>query len=407
MLIESSLVADILSVSKKNLKDWEKNGSLIPYKTDNGKSLYHPDQLEKFPEFKSMNYERWEEESIVNPIKDFYIGELFAGAGGLALGLEHAGFKKIFLNEIDKHACATLRKNRPDWNVLEGDIKNIDFSDYKNRVDILTGGFPCQSFSYAGKRLGFNDIRGTMFFEFARTIQETNPKVILAENVRGLLTHDDGKTIDTILSVLDEIGYTVIEKKVYKAIFYKVPQKRERLIIIAIRKDLVFNTQYKTPSPYSRVMTVKDALKAGDLYETNVPLASGQSYPPRKAEILSYVPEGGYWRDLPDELQREYMQKSYFLGGGKTGMARRLAWNEPSLTLTCSPAQKQTERCHPSENRPLTTREYARIQTFPDNWQFEGPTSAVYKQIGNAVPINLAAAIGRSLVRFLNSIESK
>ena len=407
MLIESSLVADILSVSKKNLKDWEKNGSLIPYKTDNGKSLYHPDQLEKFPEFKSMNYERWEEESIVNPIKDFYIGELFAGAGGLALGLEHAGFKKIFLNEIDKHACATLRKNRPDWNVLEGDIKNIDFSDYKNRVDILTGGFPCQSFSYAGKRLGFNDIRGTMFFEFARTIQETNPKVILAENVRGLLTHDDGKTIDTILSVLDEIGYTVIEKKVYKAIFYKVPQKRERLIIIAIRKDLVFNTQYKTPSPYSRVMTVKDALKAGDLYETNVPLASGQSYPPRKAEILSYVPEGGYWRDLPDELQREYMQKSYFLGGGKTGMARRLAWNEPSLTLTCSPAQKQTERCHPSENRPLTTREYARIQTFPDNWQFEGPTSAVYKQIANAVPINLAAAIGRSLVRFLNSIESK
>ena len=407
MLIESSLVADILSVSKKNLKDWEKNGSLIPYKTDNGKSLYHPDQLEKFPEFKSMNYERWEEESIVNPIKDFYIGELFAGAGGLALGLEHAGFKKIFLNEIDKHACATLRKNRPDWNVLEGDIKNIDFSDYKNKVDILTGGFPCQSFSYAGKRLGFNDIRGTMFFEFARTIQETNPKVILAENVRGLLTHDDGKTIDTILSVLDEIGYTVIEQKVYKSIFYKVPQKRERLIIIAIRKDLVFNTQYKTPSPYSRVMTVKDALKAGDLYETNVPLASGQSYPPRKAEILSYVPEGGYWRDLPDELQREYMQKSYFLGGGKTGMARRLAWNEPSLTLTCSPAQKQTERCHPSENRPLTTREYARIQTFPDNWQFEGPTSAVYKQIGNAVPIKLAAAIGRSLVRFLNSIESK
>ena len=402
MLIESSLVADILSVSKKNLKDWEKNGSLIPYKTDNGKSLYHPDQLEKFPEFKSMNYERWEEESIVNPIKDFYIGELFAGAGGLALGLEHAGFKKIFLNEIDKHACATLRKNRPDWNVLEGDIKNIDFSDYKNKVDILTGGFPCQSFSYAGKRLGFNDIRGTMFFEFARTIQETNPKVILAENVRGLLTHDDGKTIDTILSVLDEIGYTVIEQKVYKAIFYKVPQKRERLIIIAIRKDLVFNTQYKTPSPYSRVMTVKDALKAGDLYETNVPLASGQSYPPRKAEILSYVPEGGYWRDLPDELQREYMQKSYFLGGGKTGMARRLAWNEPSLTLTCSPAQKQTERCHPSENRPLTTREYARIQTFPDNWQFEGPTSAVYKQIGNAVPVLLAKKIGEQIMTVLD-----
>ena len=306
MLIESSLVADILSVSKKNLKDWEKNGSLIPYKTDNGKSLYHPDQLEKFPEFKSMNYERWEEESIVNPIKDFYIGELFAGAGGLALGLEHAGFKKIFLNEIDKHACATLRKNRPDWNVLEGDIKNIDFSDYKNKVDILTGGFPCQSFSYAGKRLGFNDIRGTMFFEFARTIQETNPKVILAENVRGLLTHDDGKTIDTILSVLDEIGYTVIEQKVYKAIFYKVPQKRERLIIIAIRKDLVFNTQYKTPSPYSRVMTVKDALKAGDLYETNVPLLSMAEE--RVLSMIHWEDDTYLCRDLNGEL---YFMRSH------------------------------------------------------------------------------------------------
>lgn len=150
---------------------------------------------------------------------------------------------------------------------------------------------------------------------------------------------------------------------------------------------------------------MKDALKKGDLYNCDVPKSQGMKYPKRKTEILSQVPEGGYWRDLPEDLQREYMMKSYFLGGGKTGMARRLAWNEPSLTLTCSPAQKQTERCHPEETRPLTVREYARIQTFPDDWSFSGPMSAQYKQIGNAVPTNLAFAVGRSLIRLLNDIS--
>jgi DNA (cytosine-5)-methyltransferase 1 len=153
-------------------------------------------------------------------------------------------------------------------------------------------------------------------------------------------------------------------------------------------------------------MTLKDALKAGELYPVDVPESQGQTYPKRKAEIMALIPEGGYWRDLPDDLQREYMQGSYHLGGGKTGMARRLAYDLPSLTLTCAPAQKQTERCHPKENRPLTVREYARIQTFPDDWQFCGPVSAQYKQIGNAVPVNLGYAMGRSLIALLNAIES-
>lgn len=116
------------------------------------------------------------------------------------------------------------------------------------------------------------------------------------------------------------------------------------------------------------------------------------------------VPEGGDWRDLPDDVARDYMKGSYHLGGGKTGMARRLSMDEPSLTLTCAPAQKQTERCHPWETRPLTVREYARIQTFPDNWQFAGTLSSQYRQIGNAVPVNLAWAIGRSLIRMFNEM---
>ena len=185
-----------------------------------------------------------------------------------------------------------------------------------------------------------------------------------------------------------------------------MPQKRERLFLIGIRKDLADKVEFHWPSPYHRILTLEDALKAGELYENDVPQSEGQKYPQRKAEIMAQVPAGGYWKDLPDALQREYMQKSYFLGGGKTGMARRRAWDEPSLTLTCAPAQKQTERCHPEETRPLTVREYARIQTFPDDWEFEGSLSAQYKQIGNAVPVNLAYAVGRALIRLLNEIES-
>ncbi len=153
-----------------------------------------------------------------------------------------------------------------------------------------SGGFPCQAFSYAGRKLGFEDTRGTLFFEFSRAIREIKPKIFLGENVRGLYQHDSGRTIETIISVLEDSGYYVFKPKILKAIFYQVPQK-------------------------------------------------------------------------------------------------------------------QTERCHPEETRPLTVREYARIQTFPDDWQFKGSTASQYKQIGNAVPVNLAHAVGRSLVRLLNAIE--
>jgi DNA (cytosine-5)-methyltransferase 1 len=113
---------------------------------------------------------------------------------------------------------------------------------------------------------------------------------------------------------------------------------------------------------------------------------------------MKLIPPGGYWRDLPLELQKEYMRASFFMGGGKTGMARRLAWDEPSLTLTCAPAQKQTERCHPGETRPLNVREYARIQTFPDTWDFCGKMTSQYKQIGNAVPVNLGYYLGKCIL---------
>lgn len=404
--IDAKLLADIVSISKSTLLAWEREGKISPVYEVTGEKKYPISDLNQFKEIRSMLESKWDIEEEVRPIKEYTSIELFAGGGGLAIGLEKAGFQTIALNELDKDACSTLRINRSNWNIIEGSIEQIDFTPF-NGIDLLSGGFPCQAFSYVGKQLGFEDARGTLFFQFARAIKEINPKVVLAENVRGLLHHDNGKTLSVIKSVIEELGYTLIEPRVLKAIFYKVPQKRERLILIAIRNDLVKYATYNWPSPYKRVMVLKDALKAGELYSTDVPISNGQVYPKRKQEILSLVPQGGYWRDLPDELQREYMQGSYSLGGGKTGMARRLSWDAPSLTLTCAPAQNQTERCHPEETRPLTVREYARIQTFPDDWKFEGSIASQYKQIGNAVPVNLAAAVGRSLIALLNSIESQ
>ena len=399
-------VADILSVSKETLRRWDKSGKLVPQRqTDNNYRLYSREQLEVFEQARLLFNSRWQEELATLPYRPYKLLELFAGAGGLAIGMERAGFESVLLNEIDAAACKTLRKNRPHWNVVEGDITKLDFTSYRNQIDILSGGFPCQAFSYAGKKLGFEDTRGTLFFEFARAVKETNPKVLIAENVRGLLAHDKGRTLTAITNVIDELGYHLVPPRVLKAVFYKVPQKRERLLLVGIRKDLASSVEFRWPSPYHRILTLQDALKAGELYDNDVPQSAGQKYPRRKAEIMGQVPAGGYWKDLSDTLQREYMQKSYFLGGGKTGMARRLAWDEPCLTLTCAPAQKQTERCHPEETRPLTVREYARIQTFPDDWQFEGSLGAQYKQIGNAVPVNLAHAVARSLVRLLNDIE--
>jgi len=347
----------------------------------------------------------WDEELLSKPAKGFKLIELFAGGGGLAIGMEKAGFASILLNEINRDACSTLRSNRPSWNVIEGDIRGINFSQHRGKVDVISGGFPCQSFSYVGKRLGFGDIRGTLFFEFARAVGEAQPKVFIAENVTGLLKHDGGQTIKTISNAIHELGYELVIPKILKAILYQVPQKRERLFLVCVRQDLAKFVTFQWPSPCKRIMTLRDAFFSGELYTDDVPSAEGQKYSKRKAEIMTHVPAGGCWRDLPNELQREYMKKSYFLGGGKTGMARRLAWDEPSLTLTCAPAQNQTERCHPEETRPLTVREYARLQTFPDTWLFAGSLSSQYRQIGNAVPVNLAFAVGRSLVRLLNDFD--
>jgi DNA (cytosine-5)-methyltransferase 1 len=358
--------SELIGKSKETLRRWDREGKLLAVREPiSNYRLYKRDQFDLFQNVLSGNEKKEDSPSnFIEPDHKYTVLELFAGAGGLAIGLEQAGISCVALNEIDKFACQTLRTNRPHWNVLEGDICSFNFSEYADKVDIVTGGFPCQAFSYAGKKLGLADARGTLFYEFARVVKEVNPPICIGENVRGLLSHEGGKTLQGMISILDEIGYNVVPVQVLKAINFNVPQKRERLILVGVRKDI--DIQYEYPKPYKKIYNLSDALKKGELFDCDVPVSAGAKYPKSKIDVLDLVPPKGYWRDLPLEIQKEFMGGSFHLGGGKTGIARRIGWDEPCLTLTCSPAQKQTERCHPEETRPFTVREYARIQTFPD-----------------------------------------
>lgn len=381
-----------LSISPDTIRRWEKKGLIKATRDKNNYRVFDIVEIQRLQEKLSGKHGNNYRVLKAKHKTSIECIELFAGAGGTALGMENAGIKHVLLNEFNKDAAETLRRNFKNANVIEEDVHKLKFSVYRNRIDVVQAGFPCQAFSYAGNRKGFEEARGTLFFEFARCVKEVNPKIAVGENVRGLLNHDGGRTLQTMVKVFDELGYRV-SYRVLRSQYLDVPQKRERLIILAVRKDL--DIPFVFPKEKNYTVSLREALK-------NCPHSDGQAYPQKKRAIMEKIPEGGYWKDLPIELQKSYMGASFFLGGGKTGMARRLSWDEPSLTLTCSPAQKQTERCHPSETRPLTVREYARIQTFPDDWDFAGSTASRYKQIGNAVPVNLGYHIGRCVIAMLS-----
>lgn len=322
--------------------------------------------------------------------------ELFAGAGGLALGVEKAGFKTLGAVEFDHDACETLRSNRPEWNVIEDDIANLTSKDLSEvfdikpgELDLLSGGAPCQSFSYAGKRLGLEDTRGTLFYHYAVFLKQLQPKMFLFENVRGLLTHDKGRTYQTIVNTFFDCGYNIF-RKVLNAWDYDTAQKRERLITIGVRHDILSKVNYEFPAPSEYKPVLRDVLN-------NVPESPYIPYGEKKRKLFELVPPGGYWRDIDPELAKEYMKSCWEMEGGRTGILRRLSLDEPSLTVLTSPSQKQTERCHPLEARPFTIRENARIQGFPDSWKFCGSIASQYKQVGNAVPVNLAYKVAKEI----------
>lgn len=318
--------------------------------------------------------------------------EVCAGCGGLSSGFMQAGFRPLIINEIDPVCCLTLKRNHPGH---EGVIRQCSMEEISLRgldVDLLMGGVPCQAFSQAGERRGLEDPRGKLMLDFNRLVTEAMPKAFLIENVRGLATHNKGETLRAVLSLLENGGDYRIKHKVLNSFDYEVPQKRERMIIVGVRGDI--HKEYSFPAPARRRFVLRDALK-------DVPASEGVQYSEKKRRVMDLVPEGGCWVDLPEKVRNEYMGNALKSGGGMRGFARRLKMDEPSLTLLTSPSQKQTDRCHPKETRPLTIREYARIQTFPDTYEFCGSVSQKYRQIGNAVPTRLAFHLAQSVLGIL------
>lgn len=254
----------------------------------------------------------------------------------------------------------------------------------------MSGGAPCQSFSYAGKKLGLEDTRGTMFYHYATFLNKLQPKMFLFENVKGLLSHDKGRTFKIITDIFEEQNYS-IQYQVLNAVDYGVAQKRERLIVIGIRKDLEKIIHFEFPKKNDKKLVLRDILK-------DVPASEGARYSAEKEKIFQLVPPGGYWKDIDPVIAKAYMKSCWDMGGGRTGILRRLSLDEPSLTILTTPQMKQTDRCHPVEVRPFNVRESARIQSFPDNWEFRGSIASKYKQIGNAVPCNLAKEVGKNIL---------
>jgi len=321
--------------------------------------------------------------------------EVFSGCGGLSTGIINAGLEPVLLVDNNKDCVETLKLNHGENLVRLADVTKLHLNEHKDKVHVLLGGVPCQAFSQAGKRKGLDDVRGSLFVDFARLIKECKPLMFVVENVHGLLTINKGETFQQILNMLNVDGDYEIKYQLLNATDFEVPQKRKRVIIVGTYKGL---HEFEFPQPITQKVVLRDVL-------SDCPPSEGVQYSEHKRKVMELVPQGGCWVDLPPSIQKEYMGKSLESGGGKRGIARRLSMNEPCLTLTTSPCQKQTERCHPLETRPFNVREYARIQTFPDNYAFHGSMASKYRQIGNAVPVKLAYHLGIAIKKFFDVVD--
>jgi DNA (cytosine-5)-methyltransferase 1 len=364
-------------------------------------------------------------------VPDVIALSFFSGAMGLDIGMAQAGIEALLACESDKTCRMTIEKNKPDI-ALIGDINNYSSEQILRmagiptgrRIDVIFGGPPCQAFSTAGNRKGFEDTRGNVFLKYIQIVTELEPRYVVIENVRGLLSapfpYVDEMCIDEcmnsdiepikggallhIVHLLRAAGYTV-SFNLYNAANYGAPQIRERVVIIGslngsrvpyLRPTHSENGGYGLP----KWRTLSDALKA---LPTNT-VHHHVAFPEERLVYYRMLKEGQYWRHLPPELQKKAMGKSYALGGGKTGFYRRLSFDRPSPTLVTNPTMPATDLAHPTEDRPLSVEEYRCIQEFPQSWTICGSLLERYRQIGNAVPIKLGAAIGKAVLDHMRGI---
>lgn len=380
---------------------------------------------------------------------------LFSGGMGLDLGLEATGcFVTVACIEKERAFCDTIRKNRDagrlDSNVkvLRADISTLnpvetlrELGLKPSEIDVIVGGPPCQSFSTAGRRGTIQDPRGTLLWDFLRFVEYVRPKLFLMENVRGLLSaairhrpiaerpdkggppltkeEESGSVVRLFsddLANFDGIGYHLDIFEV-NAVNYGAPQLRERALFIGN----CFGKLIEFPGPtHGREQGTCEGIQ-GSLFEEKKLLpwkTLGDAlegledknpvvldFSPRKKGFLEMIPPGSNWRSLPEKIQKESMGKAWHAKGGRSGWWRRLSFDLPSPTLVTMPNHASTSLCHPTETRALSTKEYARIQEFPDDWEFSGTVSQQYAQVGNAVPTRLGLIAGKVLISELDAIE--
>lgn len=364
---------------------------------------------------------------------DYNVISLFSGAMGLDIGLEQAGLKVLITQDFDPWCVKTIIKN--GFNCIAGDIRKLINDDpscsfllkptnlLPGEPFMVVGGPPCQPFSTAGRRQGINDPRGSLFKQFIHVIDKIRPRFFVMENVKGLLSAPVkhvpvqeryrllepeerlGSVFKIICQEFEKLGYSIVYGLV-DAVHYGVPQFRERLVIIGSRNhEDIFLPQ---PTHFRqhqlgdyRWRTLRTAIS--DLEDDCGVCAR---FSDERLYYLRQVPMGGNWRNInPEELPKA-MGGAYSSEGGKVGFFRRLHYDQPCPTIVTSPVQKATMFCHPVKDRPLSLKEYMRIQQFPDDWLIEGSVSECYKQIGNAVPIGLGRAIGNAILATENGQAS-
>lgn len=387
----------------------------------------------------------------------YNIISLFSGALGLDLGLDATGrFRLRACIEKVPAFAATIRLNRDkgrlpsDLQVFEGNITDLDPLQVIDQagmrledVDLIVGGPPCQSFSTAGRRQSIQDPRGTLLWQFLRFVEVLKPKFFLMENVRGLLSaalqhrpislrpdkggapllleEEPGSVIRLFATDLQGLSSARYHLDIFEvnSANYGTPQIRERALFIGNRFGSVVDfpnpthgvpgrnpepqgSHFETTGHLQPWHTLRDAI--GDLAEESPAV---MDFSPRKKRFLSHVPAGSNWRSLPLEMQKESMGAAFTAKGGRSGWWRRLTYDLPCPTLVTMPNHASTSLCHPKLTRALSIREYARIQEFPDSWEFCGKLSEQYAQVGNAVPIRLGMVAGQVIAQELDKLSER
>lgn len=361
---------------------------------------------------------------------------LFSGAMGLDLGLEMAGFETGVCVENDKEAVRTIKHNRPNLPVFDCSIEDVAGSQLKeaakfgsSRVPLVAGGPPCQAFSVFGNRLGIEDARGQLVFEFLRVVEEVKPATFLMENVRGLLSmsiapkkkelienlkiprefFEKGSLLQKIFDEFNKLGYHV-DCFVVNSVNYGAPQIRERVLLIGNRFG--YSAEFPEPKFSNRhedglppFKTLGQAISPEHGFVDSCP--DVMNFSPRKLKYLAMIPEGGNWRSLPVDIQKESMGKSWYLKGGRSAYWRKLSYAFPSPTVVTMPNHAGTSMCHPKELRAISVGEAAAIQEFPREWEFQGTTTAKFRQVGNAVPTRLGKIAGEVILKLLDKINSE